>query len=68
MKRLITLDIAPATATHCGLGGSQGRPCSQATTRGRCRAFGRQVLGVDLEANEYLRLPECLAAEKGASE
>lgn len=69
MSRHIRLDIAPATATHCGVGGvAPENRCSNVGGWGECDAFGRETLGIDEDADEYLRLPECLAAEKGASE
>lgn len=69
MPRHIRLDIAPATATHCGIGGvAQEYRCIHADKWGKCNAFGRETLGIDEDADEYLRLEQCLAAEKGASE
>lgn len=69
MPRHIRLDIAPATATHCGVGGvSRENRCIHADKWGKCGAFGRETLGIDEDADEYLRLEQCLAAEKGASE
>ncbi len=65
MKRLITLDISPATATHCG---ESGDLCGQATKLGGCRAFGRKPLAYDDTVNEYHRLPECIAAEQNAAQ
>ena len=69
MSRHIRLDIAPATATHCGNGGlKQGDACEHLDKWAKCRAFGRKPLSYDEQEGEYRRLPECLAAEKGASE
>lgn len=69
MSRDIRLDIAPATATHCGVGGvSRENRCGNVDKWGKCNAFGRETLGIDEDADEYLRLEQCLAAEKGASE
>ena len=69
MPRHIRLDIAPATATHCGIGGKpRENRCIHADVWGWCNAFGRKRLGIDDDADEYLRLEQCLAAEKGASE
>ena len=63
MPRHIRLDIAPATATHCGVGGvSRYHRCGNVKW-GKCNAFGRETLGIDEDADEYLRLPECIAAE-----
>jgi len=56
-KRLITIDIAPATDTHCG-----GCPCVD-DRQEACGAF-RKTPKVD-NWGGFLRLPECIAAEKG---
>jgi len=69
MPHHIRLDIAPATATHCGVGGvARENRCRHINQWGMCGVFGNKRLGNDDDADEYLRLPECLAAEKGASE
>lgn len=69
MPRHIRLDISPATATHCGVGSvARENRCSNVDKWGKCNAFGRETLGIDEDADEYLRLEQCLAAEKGASE
>ena len=59
-KRLITIDISPATETHCG-----DCPCADPLLE-KCHAFNK-----DQEWNEegdFLRLPECIAAEKGTGQ
>jgi len=66
MSRHIRLDIAPATATHCGEVGDLA--CQFTDCWGKCRAFGRKSLPYDESADQFRRLPECIAAEKGASE
>lgn len=69
MPRYIRLDIAPATGSHCGEGGLQNAdPCQYVSKKDKCKAFGKKPLGYDKDADEFVRLPECLAAEKGASE
>lgn len=60
MPRHIRLGIAPATATHC-------KACqSLCALTEKCGAFNKYP-DAD-EEGEFLRIPECLAAEKGASE
>lgn len=68
MPRHIRLDISPATATHCGDG--FGRCHFLDGTWPRCDAFPRSKTEpeYDSDKTEFLRSPECLAAEKGASE
>ena len=66
MSRHIRLDIAPATATHCGNGGQQKRDFCGQLHIWTCRAF-KKTLDHDAKTHEFKRLPECLAAEKGAS-
>lgn len=63
MPRHIRLDIAPATATHCA-----GCPCLVIESTGRwyCQAFQQRLKHSDKDRAH--RLPECLAAEKEASE
>lgn len=66
VKRLIVLDISPATETHCGLCG--GGRCPGANSKhDKCRRF-RLPLTWDGMYGEYLRLPECIAAEKAQKE
>ena len=59
-KRRIALDIV-ATDTHCGSGNLTGR-CPESSLGGACKRF-RERLEYDKMAREYLRLPECIAAE-----
>lgn len=61
MKRPITIDISPATETHCG---DVGRFCPQLSPLCQCRLFGWNILKRDEGRAEYKRLPECLAAEQ----
>lgn len=62
MSRMIRLNIAPATETHCGDG---VHTCPLITLDvDYCQAFGS--LGYDTAAKEYRRLPACIAAEVGA--
>ena len=63
MSRQIRLDIAPATATHCG---ENGKDCQYLRLGWVCDWFG--YLRRDPERETAHRLPECLAAEKEASE
>lgn len=68
MKRLIAIDISPATATHCGDG---RRRCDKLDAGWpRCDAFPRskQDPQLDHDGLEYKRLPECIAAEQNAAE
>lgn len=67
MPRHIRLDIAPATATHCGEGDGKCRRLRPGEERWRCEAHGREMDYGDIREWPQ-RLPECLAAEKGASE
>jgi len=69
VRRLITLDISPATATHCGEGGLQNAdPCQYASKKDKCKAFGKKPLKYDKDADELMRLPECIAAEQNAAQ
>jgi len=56
-KRLITIDIAPATETHCG-------ECPHARVR-TCDVFGMRTYADqwDAKTSEWRRMPECIAAE-----
>lgn len=64
-KRLITLDISPATATHCT---SRDGVCDYYIHEAEhCIAFGDEVEH-DKETGYRKRLPECIAAEKAQKE
>lgn len=64
MKRQITLDISPATATHCGDG--RGRCDKLDAGYQCCDAFPRRRHDPEFDHDmiEYKRIPECLAAEQ----
>ncbi len=66
MKRLITLDISPATATHCGNGYGQCEHLDVGYQR--CDAFPRGEMKFDTDVCSWKRLPECIAAEQNAAQ
>jgi hypothetical protein len=64
-KRLITLDISPATATHCGDGHDRHcRKMFRGTESASCDEFHRGLGSEQIP----LRLPECIAAEQNAAQ
>ena len=65
MKRLIMVDISPATDTHCGHGPKQCQNRSWFIPL-RCDVFPNRPLLPDASL-EFRRLPECIAAEKKES-
>lgn len=58
-KRQIALDIV-ATDTHCGDG--EKKRCPHSCLGGRCSLFS-DTRDYELAEWEYIRLPECIAAE-----
>lgn len=67
MPRLIVLDIAPATETHCGDGHAECQFLEQGL--GRCRVWS--LPGEDLLHDDdvgYVRLHKCSAAEQRAKQ
>ena len=67
MRRLITLDISPATATHCGDG--RGRCDLLDPTWPCCNAYRHaNHPELDHDTFQYKRLPECIAAEQNAAQ
>lgn len=73
MRRLITLDISPATATHCDTHDDSECPHYDRYEfggAGHCDVFGTgdNPPQWDNEHRAHKRLPECIAAEQNAAQ
>lgn len=67
---LISVRAEPADATHCDAPGESGRlrdgHCCPLANAGCCPVTSTGELEIDPETAQWIRCPECLAAEKEA--